>query len=389
MATTNCLCGFESGDQWQAIVTGGEYLNNSLAVSASAKRTGEYGAVATPSGAGLAYGTFSGWSSGLPIDLSGAAQYVRFYINPQTLPTDWEQIFYAFNGSNLKCSLEIGSTGTIRIKNQGASVVETGSYALSTGTWYRIELVVRNSTSGAYEVRIAVGDSVGIASTLSGSAFNFAANDMTSFALGKRTNVSSSGYTIWYDDVRCDTSGFPGPGGIIRLDPDAVGQDAQWTASGGGAAAVADVDAIPWADGNYCKASTLNYYQTFDLESCATAGISGTIGAAMALTWARSAGSAGSIGVRTRGTGSYVSDAGPSSYNGGWRAFGAIFNDEPGNPGTALTTTILDSVEVGMYITTGVEMRFGGVMLQVDFTTAATGLSKPKIMHYYRSRSKA
>lgn len=156
--------------------------------------------------------------------------YHRFYMNAATFPGATIAIWqYKDSGAGVGFSLKLTSGGVIQMVNDiSSATVLASSSALSTGTWYRIEvkIVDHATTSAEMELKIdgtVVSNQTGLSGVAGGGGFR----------LGAVTGTSSP--DLYFDDVAVnDSSGsyqnsYPGSGKIIHLRPNAAGDSSSWT----------------------------------------------------------------------------------------------------------------------------------------------------------------
>lgn len=169
----------------------------------------------------------------------------RFYMNAAAFPGATIALWqYIDSGGTVAFSLKITSGGVIQMVNDiSSATVLASSSALSTGTWYRIEvkIVDHATTSAQMELKID-GTTVASLTGLSGLAGG------GRFRLGAVTGTSSPDF--FFDDVAVNDStgsyqnSYPGDGKIIHLRPNAAGDNAAWTAYAGTGANYERVDEV-------------------------------------------------------------------------------------------------------------------------------------------------
>ncbi len=196
--------------------------------SATSPRTGSFCWEAA-SGAGS-----PGWVSLGYTIATATTVYARVYINVANLPTSDVFIIGFGNGSTVDVGVKLRTGGQLQLWN--AAQVGSDSSAISTGTWYRIELATDINGSGNWtgsELRI---DGTSIASNSGVGPFGRSGSGLQ---FGWINNPGAS-KTIRFDDVAInDASGaanntWPGVGEILLLLPTADGQRGSWTGGAGG-----------------------------------------------------------------------------------------------------------------------------------------------------------
>lgn len=223
-----------------------ELLSGTSSIQSSVVKDGTYSLLVNPSGTGTGYaylpiayaadGTQSGLASHTVLAFS-------FYFRYSTKPTSAsEEIFgtYYSLGFSAAC-IRIDSNGNLLMYN-GATLLETGTTALSANTWYRISGVF-DSVADTYSVNIDG------ASELSGTntgGIGIAAS------IGKTINKNGNSVSFYYDNIILTDGEEPDElWKIAMLVPDADGSTMQWN---NGGSDYTDINEIP--------ASTTNYIET-------------------------------------------------------------------------------------------------------------------------------
>jgi hypothetical protein len=265
------IIGFEQGSTHESNATAG-----TTSVQSSVKRTGTYALLANPTTTNVGYHQFLTFgASGVSSNPNVATMYSRFYFYYTTKAASGaEEIFVQRDTTNAadKLSVRLNSSGNLVVYDSAASLVATGSTALSSSTWYRIEVKAGNGAAAAYEVKI---DGT---SELSGTA-NQAATNCGGIRLGKVTDRSNQSVTYYYDDINMNDAAYPGDGNVLMIKPKANGSTHQCT-WGTNSSNYLEVDEVPADDGTtyiLCPTGTGASTSLFDLEETATVGISGTV----------------------------------------------------------------------------------------------------------------
>jgi hypothetical protein len=181
---------------------------------------------------GVFYQEFS--SSNVTTDL-----YVRFYFRIATMSAENVDIFEmgATGFGDEEGSLILNSDGTLSWGDDDATILATTVGALSTNTWYRIE--VNYDAADAVEVLIDGSSVISIGSHdgdgVGTMALGMCIDDGTAYCGGDGF-VSSAEY--FFDDIAInDTSGsaqtsWPGAGSIVHMQPDGSAGDNNDASSG-------------------------------------------------------------------------------------------------------------------------------------------------------------
>lgn len=241
-------CGHESGatSEWELIDTGATVVSTTV-------RTGAYSGKIS----GLVSGARSGFFQAYATGTSAGPWYFRTYINIETLPSAANTIQSLISGaatSNTKrVNVKLNSDGTLTLFNL-TTQIGSASSALSTGTWYRLELLYDGS-GGTSNVTIrAYLDGVEFA----GATGLTVSSHSQAVMWGGNLQVEAQTQGVWYFDDHAinDSTGavqntLPGAGSIIHLHPDSAGDFAEGSASGSAPAATGwdSVDEVPPNDG--------------------------------------------------------------------------------------------------------------------------------------------
>jgi hypothetical protein len=162
---------------------------------------------------------------------STARVFLRAYVYVASMPTaDTGILTYGDGATGWRPEIRLRTNGTLQVWDTGTSAyVGTASSALSTGTWYRVELDYADSLADA------------VNAYLDGTEFTggTAVTDMNGggvIRVGVQTSCTAD---IYFDDIAVndDTgtaqTGLPGAGSIVHMQPDSAGDNAAWPVRGG------------------------------------------------------------------------------------------------------------------------------------------------------------
>ncbi|MEN9389679.1 MAG: hypothetical protein RLY61_763, partial [Candidatus Parcubacteria bacterium] len=197
--------------------------------------------------------------------------YFRTYLYITTAPSAENRIISLKNSAGTTIAyLTLDNSRILKIYDED-SVVGSGSSALSTSTWYRLEFKFDATGSGSTDV---------IEARLNGGVF--ATSSVRNLSSGIRTlslgaNINSEANTtgdLYYDDVAVNKNlgnfqnSYPGVGKIAHLRPDGAGSIGSWT---GG---YADVDEITPDDASTrLSTSTVDAIERVTLDDTSVPGI--------------------------------------------------------------------------------------------------------------------
>ncbi len=157
-------------------------------------------------------------------------RYYRVYFRVDTLPSAENRIISVNSsstlGTGMRAYITVDNTGALRLYDEDGSIGSASS-ALSTSTWYRIEIQVDGSGAGATDTVNARLDGTQFA----GSTTRDLSSGYLALQVGGNLNAEAQTTGNWYfDDVAINngTGGFPGSGKIISLRPNATGDNGDW-----------------------------------------------------------------------------------------------------------------------------------------------------------------
>jgi hypothetical protein len=218
---------FSSGFELNSTTSGVEWTSvTGAAISAVVKRSGTYALKIGSLSSGIAKYVQQQFQS----SNADGPFYVRTYFRYITLPSaDNAIIRLKGTGPSNVIEIRLSSTGTLKLMNN-SSQVGSASSALSSNTWYRIELLVDATPAGGSEIARAYIDGTEFASS---TALTFAAT-FANLELGGNLRSEAQTQGRWYfDDVALNDStgsfqnSLPGAGSIVHLRPNASGDNNQ------------------------------------------------------------------------------------------------------------------------------------------------------------------
>lgn len=185
----------------------------------------------------LGSGTRKGFQAQFVSSVASGPYFFRCYYNFTTLPSAANTIMSLVTttgGSTIAASITIDNTGALTLYNGSATTgtqIGSASSALSTGTWYCIELWYDRSPAGGSQILKARLDQSEFA-----SATNLTiTNQVLILFIGGNLNAEAQTTGDWYmDDVAInDATGgnqnsYPGSGKVLHLRPNAAGDSTQW-----------------------------------------------------------------------------------------------------------------------------------------------------------------
>jgi hypothetical protein len=154
--------------------------------------------------------TLMGWNA-----LSATSMAVRFYYNTgSTLPNSLLRLADIRNASGTAARIELSATNQLFIQNTAGSTVTTFAHPLQANTWYRIELTISVSASGAtINAAYYLGDSTTpVDPAYATSTGNTGTANITQVSIGSAASATWVG-TSMFDDlaIQSGSSTFIGP----------------------------------------------------------------------------------------------------------------------------------------------------------------------------------
>lgn len=303
-------------------------------------------------------------------DDSVSTSYVRFYFLVNTLPSSLHECIFNIidTSSVIKFELRINSDGTLtaRPKTGTGTNIGTGSTALSTGVWYRIELKIATGSSAAWEVWLAVGDAPA-SLEMSGT------NDLSSVNagrchLGKHTDRNGKTVSFRYDDFVWNDYALPGPGQCRVLLPVGTGTFDSWTIGAGSGDKWSQLTETPSdGDATYLLSDATVGTQSFTIAPRAGESLDGAINAVKTCSQVKrnDAGATAQIGLyKIANATSYKTDAytGTTSYVG----LGKVFTTDPSTSSAWSSYDLVNGWEMYGSGSLVLKTRFTQSLIMVD-----------------------
>lgn len=239
-------------------------------VSTSIVRSGTYSVRVNPTAA------FRWFGQVFKSSATSSKAYLRAYIYIATLPSSGEcEVIGVWNSGAVTRSAHVRllSNGSLRLY-AGASTVGADSPALSTGTWYIVEMEVEGSGVGDNDIRARYG--VGGQGSVEFAGTTTATVDPFDAAYFAAPNAASS-FDMYWDDIAInDTSGsyqtsYPGEGKVIRLTPNAAGDNNDWLNTSAGAGSTSNyalVDEVTPNDAtDMVQTNTINTFENYNVSA--------------------------------------------------------------------------------------------------------------------------
>jgi hypothetical protein len=209
------------------------------------------------------------------INFTVSYSYLQFYFKYATKPSGAtpNEIFAITDSTDgVKIAIRINSDGKLCLYDSGGSIIgSAGSTALSSSTWYKINFKIDTGASAAYELKI--DDNTELSGT--GSFTNTAKN----FNFGVSSMNATENVDFFYDDIILSDSSYPNGNAAVKIiKPKANGSTMSWS-DGTGSSDYTQVNELPVSSSEYIQSPTSGNpnIALFDMESCSTVGITGSI----------------------------------------------------------------------------------------------------------------
>jgi hypothetical protein len=311
--------------------------------------------------------------------------YARAYFRFATLPSAENTCMALLSATTIVARITIGSGGALTLYDEDGQIGSASS-ALSTNTWYRIEMALDATGAGATDTVRGYLDGAEFA----GSATRNLSTGVDVIRVGGNLNAEAQTQGEWYiDDLAINDStvggghtGLPGAGGIRHMQPDGAGDDAAGTGT------FADIDDVPPDDAtsfivvaggvgnraNYAFESWANAGGAADdVITLVSVGTRQTAASAVAAQW--------SCELKSQSAGTLDTGAGKSHDDTTWRTNGdanprnydlTSYVDPQG--GGAWTPALLNTAIAGVIRNdASPDLHVSALWLLVEFTPAVAG----------------
>src|SRR3990167_257818 len=373
------------GSGWELNTTTAnvEWTSQSIGPQTTTVRSGTYAFRANAAGAGR--------SATFQFKASNTADgfYFRFYLRIAAAPDGTFDLFRASaTGSADKVELRLNTDLTLDLFNaEDSAQIGSSSSALSTDTWYRIELKVDCTTIATTSVEARIDGTAFASGTI-----NLAAGIIVC-SIGANGTPTTD---IYMDDfgVNDDNGSFQntwlGIGEIIHLRPNAAGDNTGWNVGGATGTSFAEVDEVTPDDATTIIGETNGapVLSDFNIDATPAALASNdTINCVqVGVRWLGETGTPARFRLRIKatsgGTVEETADITPTNTSYVTNATAAPRNhrltlyDLPGASTTVWTKTELDTAQIGVNFSVdsdGEDIFVSTLWLLVDHTAVAAG----------------
>jgi hypothetical protein len=177
------------------------------------------------------------WPTGDALFTGDVGLATRCYLYVGTMPSAATDIICIRNAGNAT-KITLDNSGVMRVLDNASATKDTWT-AISTGTWYRIELLAikgTGTTDGTIKGAYYVGDSLTATDSYSATNVNTGTVNLTGVRWGHVTNTTTS--TLYWDACSAKTSAvYLGPWPATKSRPILTDSNpGVWTISGGSTA---------------------------------------------------------------------------------------------------------------------------------------------------------
>ena len=376
---------FSSGFELQSVTDGMEFDFNygTPVISTATKRSGNAALQITS----LVSATIKGSSYQFGSANANGPYYFRAYLYITTAPSAENRIITIVNATNAAIAYITLDNSRLLKLYDNTGVIGSASGALATTTWYRIEMKVDASGAGATDTVEAKLDNLVFAT----SSTRTLTTGVIRFIVGGNLNSEAQTTGNWFFDdlalnqnVGTTQNGYPGPGKIVHLLPNAAGDTTTW------ANTYTNLDETTPNDGtDYISTSTIGFTTEVNMQDSATYSIDSTYDIKLVSAGNRAALSAaatsaivlrvkeGAVGplihtdnIMVTGT-TYTTNKNTIPRN-----YGATLYTRP-SQNTAWTTTALDGLQIGVResVDSASDIRVTSLFALVEYTPTTINVS--------------
>jgi hypothetical protein len=198
---TTANSGGSSGHAWDSVTIGAD----ATCKYEHATYAGQAASYSFATGATSAT-TFVTWSSSV---VAHVRSYGRAYFRFTSLSTT-PSIVRARGSGTQAFRVTVTSAGLLQLRNTGNTVIATGSVALSTLTWYRLEWDVSRGASASGTLWVYLGHSTTPVDSVTVATGDFGTADFTEYNFGIIAATSNQA-AQWIDEIAVGRTGLFGP----------------------------------------------------------------------------------------------------------------------------------------------------------------------------------
>lgn len=241
--------------------------SGTVSINSSTKRSGDYAFRANPtSSTGIFTKIFANSNQSNKF-------WFRTYVRIADDPSADTYIVRIGNSGGGKISVRLTTSSTLQLRNEEDDAnIGSASSALSTNTWYRVEVHVDTTTLSSTDAELRIDG----ASISSSTAENLASG-IDRLTWGSTATGTTD---LYFDDIAINDStgraadNWPGEGRLVHMQPNADGSNTAWTGDPSDTNDYDDVDEVTPNDStDFIRSQTNNQLDDNNLESATDAGI--------------------------------------------------------------------------------------------------------------------
>ena len=229
---------FSSGFELQSVVADEEWttVTNTPAIDTTTFRYGAASLRATGWSSGTAESTAFTFKAANSVGPFFARTYLRIATVPASGNTN-RIISFRDSGGTDRAYITLLNSGSLQLFDEDGQVGSDSS-ALSTATWYRIELKI-DCGSACDDANDVIEATINGATAFATASNRDLTNGVNQFVVGANLGAAAITAGDWYfDDVAVNENvgssqnGYPGPGAIFHIKPSTTGDSETWTSVG-------------------------------------------------------------------------------------------------------------------------------------------------------------
>jgi hypothetical protein len=167
---------------------------------------------------GVAAQAFADWTASIsPAPVANA--YARVYVYLTAYPGINTRLLGFVGSAATQCSVQIGTTGLLRLVSQNGTTIVTSTAAIPLNAWCRIEMdcTSNTGTTANLAARMFSGANLETGTPDSGGTVTSSAQTTTAQVstarFGQTSATQTSAFAIWLDDIAFSDTAAPGPSG--------------------------------------------------------------------------------------------------------------------------------------------------------------------------------
>lgn len=324
-------------------------------------------------------------ATGIAAALTLTNGFMQFWMRFDSVPTD-EEFCVGFDDTDFQWSLRIRTDRKVRFHARAAltssTATATGAVALTLTSWYRFRVQFNHAGSAftclIYDEAGTLVDTISATSVDIGSVtarvyFGWQISTIT--AIGATWLGSATATFTWYfGSILIDSAAYPDANARIGATfPTSAGTHTGWTLGAGSSTTAAVSETPPNGNSSYLVSTVANAASTFNMQSCASAGITGTLlfCSPCVVLWDVGGAVTGGTRIIENATTTNLTQADPGA-TVDFHMRGRIYTSTLPSGASATSIAQMDAMQVGVVRDAGtVEIRCGSILNYVGYVPAA------------------